>query len=344
MLTLAVSSLAIRLLFTSISAFVIMIILGKPMIKYLQLAQIGQVIRTVGPESHFSKKGTPTMGGILIVVAITLSSLCFGDWHSALLLTGLATLWAYGAIGFWDDYKKLILKHHQGLAAKYKYFWQSVFAVLLAVWFYHYLQPLSFSTDIFLPFRGYVSIGLLLLPLTYFTLVGSSNAVNLTDGLDGLASMSIMIVALGLGILALLKTTLFPQHLLLNLPDVSQIAILAAAIIGASLGFLWFNSYPAQVFMGDVGSLGLGALLAYMAIALQMELILVIMGGIFVLETVSVMLQVSSFKLRNKKRIFKMAPIHHHFELMGCPEPRVVMRFSIASIILMLLGILSLLI
>jgi phospho-N-acetylmuramoyl-pentapeptide-transferase len=343
MLATWIGCFALRLLLTVLSAFVLMLILGKPMIKWLQLAQIGQVIRTTGPESHFSKKGTPTMGGILIIIAITLSSLLFGNWHNPLLHLGLITLWLFGGIGFWDDYKKLILKHHHGLAARYKYLWQSVFALFLAFWFYHYLPPSPLASAIFLPFSGYLPLGILIVPLIYFTLTGSSNAVNLTDGLDGLATMCIMGVALGLGVLALLEAQVLPAHMLMPVSGALDLGILAAAIIGAGLGFLWFNTFPAQVFMGDVGALGLGALLGFIAIALQMELILVIMGGIFVIETLSVMVQVSSFKLR-KKRVFKMAPIHHHFELSGWPESRISMRFAIITVILVLIGILSVLI
>jgi phospho-N-acetylmuramoyl-pentapeptide-transferase len=339
-----ITSIFLRLLLTSLLAFALMIILGKPMIKWLQLAQIGQVIRNVGPESHFSKKGTPTMGGTLLIIAITLSSLCFGDWHNPLLIMALLTLWLFGGIGFWDDYKKLILKHHGGLPARQKYFWQTLFALGLTFWLYHHLHNVLGGTGVFIPFGHSIPLGVGVFVLAYFTLTGSSNAVNLTDGLDGLAIISVLLVALGLGTVALMESSVFPTSHVMPIPQTVDLAILAAAILGASLGFLWFNSFPALVFMGDVGSLGLGAMLGFMAVCLQMELVLVIMGGIFVLETVSVILQVGSFKLRNKKRIFKMAPIHHHFELSGWPEPRVVMRFSIITAILVVVGILSLLI
>lgn len=341
MLTTMISSFFLRLLSTCLISFVIMLMLGKPMIKWLQHAQIGQVIREKGPESHYSKKGTPTMGGILIIIAITISSLLFANYHNPWLWGALASLWFFAAIGFWDDYQKLILKHSKGLPARYKYLWQSILSIGLALWLYRDFMNVPGGTEVFLPFVGYLPLGMYLFVLSYFTLVGSSNAVNLTDGLDGLAIISIMLVALGLGIISVIEARILPLEYLTNIPGASDIAILAAAIVGASLGFLWFNTFPALVFMGDVGALGLGALLAFMAICLQMELVLVIMGGIFVLETVSVILQVSSFKLRNKKRIFKMAPIHHHFELSGWPEPRVVLRFSIITAILVLLGLLS---
>ncbi len=339
-----ITSIFLRLIFTALTAFALMIILGKPMIKWLQLAQIGQVIRNVGPESHFSKKGTPTMGGALLIIAITLSSLCFGDWHNPLLIMALVTLWLFGGIGFWDDYKKLILKHHGGLPARQKYLWQTLCALGVTIWLYYHFHGVAGGTAIFIPFGHSVSIGVLVFVLAYFTLTGSSNAVNLTDGLDGLAIISVLLVALGLGTVALMEAQVWPTNHVMAVARTTDLAILAAAIVGASLGFLWFNSFPALVFMGDVGSLGLGAMLGFMAICLQMELILVIMGGIFVLETVSVILQIGSFKLRNKKRIFKMAPIHHHFELSGWPEPRVVMRFSIITVILVIIGMLSLLI
>jgi phospho-N-acetylmuramoyl-pentapeptide-transferase len=331
------SSLTLDLVLTTFLAFIIMMLLGKPMIKWLQLAQIGQMIREHGPQSHYNKKGTPTMGGLLIIIAITLSSLCFGAWHNPLLWGGLLTLWLFSAIGFWDDYKKLILKHSQGMKAKHKYLWQSLCALLIAAWLYHVLK----DSEIFIPFYHPVNLGIGLFFLIYFTLVGSSNAVNLTDGLDGLAAISITCVALGLGMIVVIKMhTLGVAPLA---PELYEIAILAAATIGACLGFLWFNGFPALVFMGDVGALGLGALLGFIAICLQMELVLVIMGGVFVLETLSVILQVGSYKLRNKKRIFKMAPLHHHFELSGWPEPRVIWRFSIITVLLVMLGVLSLL-
>ena len=256
----------------------------------------------------------------------------------------LLALWLFGGIGFWDDYKKLILKHHGGMPARQKYFWQTIFAVGLTCWLYYHFHDVIGGTEIYIPFGYSVSLGLAVFVLAYFTLTGSSNAVNLTDGLDGLAIISVLLVALGLGVVALIEARVFPTAHLVSIPQALDLAILSAAIVGASLGFLWFNSFPALVFMGDVGSLGLGAMLGFMAICLQMELVLVIMGGIFVLETVSVILQVGSFKLRNKKRIFKMAPIHHHFELSGWPEPRVVMRFSIITAILVIVGLLSVLV
>lgn len=333
------SSPFLQLVATGLLAFIIMLVLGKPAIRFLQRLQIGQVIRESGPQSHYSKKGTPTMGGILIIIAITISSLCFGNLRSVWLWGGLASLWCFGAIGFWDDYKKLILKHSKGLAARYKYLWQSIFSLVFALWLYHSFSQIPFGFNIFIPFYGYLGLGIILFLLIYFTLAGSSNAVNLTDGLDGLAIICIMAVAMGLGFVAILVQ--MPGFN--DIPAAQDIAVLAAAIFGAGLGFLWFNGFPALIFMGDVGALGLGALLGYMAICLQMELVLVLMGGIFVLETISVMLQVGSFKLRNKKRIFKMAPIHHHFELSGWPEPRVVIRFGIITVILVLIGIFSVL-
>ena len=346
MFTALIASFAVRLSATFLVALCLMLVLAKPMIGWLQKTQIGQVIRKEGPESHYNKKGTPTMGGLLMIIAISVSSLCFGDLSNELLWLALATLWLFGLIGFWDDYKKLILKHSKGLSARYKYFWQSIFALVLGIFLYHYFTFSAQAIWVFIPFSHGICLSLwsgLFLFLAYFTLVGGSNAVNLTDGLDGLAIISIILVAVGLGLIALVEAQIFPLAHVPVSSGVKEIAILAAAIFGAGLGFLWFNSFPALVFMGDVGSLALGALLGFMALALGMELVLGIMGAIFVLETLSVILQVGSFRLRNKKRIFKMAPIHHHFELSGWPEPRVVMRFSIMSVLFVLLGGISLL-
>ena len=313
-----------------IIAFLVMLIFGNQFIRLLQKWQAGQVIRKEGPESHYSKKGTPTMGGILIVIAITLAALFSGGWHSTLVLMGLVTLWLFAAIGFLDDYKKLILKHSKGLASRWKYFWQSVFSLALAFWFQHYFNSIGELPALILPFTHYVIVlgPVSFIILIYFVIAGSSNAVNLTDGLDGLAILSIMLVSIGLALL-----TMMSGH-----PETHSLLLICYAMMGAGLGFWWFNGFPAGLFMGDVGSLALGALLAFIAIAIQAELALFIMGGIFVIETLSVILQVGSYKLR-KKRIFKMAPIHHHFELLGLTEPKIVARFTIVTLLLVVFAV-----
>lgn len=317
-------------------AFFIVVLLGKRFIQMLQKWQIGQVIRKEGPESHYTKKGTPTMGGLLIIFAIGCASLLFANLHNPLVIMSLATLLAFSAIGFYDDYKKLVLKHSKGLAARWKYFWQSLFALLLAFWFYRFFMREGVDLALFVPFSHHVMLSLapfIFVVLIYLTLTGSSNAVNLTDGLDGLAILSILAVTLGLFIMICCGPAVNPAA--------KDLLPVLTALLGAGLGFWWLNGFPALLFMGDVGALGIGAFLAFIAISIRAELYLVIMGGIFILETVSVMLQVGSYKLRNKKRIFRMAPIHHHFELGGIPEPHIVTRFTIITILLVALALLG---
>jgi len=315
-------------------AFFIVVLAGPAFIRALQKWQVGQVIRKEGPESHYNKKGTPTMGGLLILLSMIISCLLFANLHNPLVLGSLATLILFGAIGFYDDYKKLILKHSKGLASKWKYFWQSVFAIALAVWLFIHLQTEGLPTALIIPFmHGYalpLSTGVFIF-LAYFTLAGGSNAVNLTDGLDGLAILSVLLVTLGFTVILAFKTT-FPAETYGLLPVLS-------ALLGSGLGFWWLNGFPALLFMGDVGALALGAFLAFIAVSIRAELFLGIMGMIFVIETLSVILQVGSFKFRNKKRIFRMAPIHHHFELCGWPEPRVVARFSIITALFVVLAV-----
>lgn len=269
------------------------------------------------------------MGGLLMVGVMILSLLCFGSLKSGLLWIGMLTLVLFGGLGFWDDYKKLILKDSKGLAGKWKYFWQSIFSLGVAWGLLHLFHQENAPLVLMLPFvhHAFVLSPLSFVVLAYFTMTGSSNAVNLTDGLDGLAILSIMIVGAGLAL----------EALRLGGADAPTLILCAVVLIGSGLGFWWFNCFPASLFMGDVGSLALGAFLGMMAIALQRELMLFIMGGIFVIETLSVILQVGSYRLRNKKRIFKMAPIHHHFELLGIPEPKVVVRFTLISLFLVIL-------
>lgn len=315
-------------------SFFLVTLSGTRFIAILQKWQIGQVIRKVGPESHYSKKGTPTMGGLLILFAIIVASLLFANLHNPLVTLSLITLVLFSAIGFYDDYKKLILKDSRGLSAKWKYFWQSAFALLLAFWFFHHYSFEGLSTGLLIPFAHGYALPLsapLFIFLAYFTITGGSNAVNLTDGLDGLAILSIILVSLGLFALIALGS---------NLPaPVHDLLPVLAALIGSGLGFWWLNGFPALLFMGDVGALGIGAFLAFIAISIRAELFFAIMGGIFIIETLSVILQVGSYKLRNKKRIFKMSPIHHHFELSGWPEPRVVARFTIITALLVVFAL-----
>ena len=314
------------------------------MIARLQLMQIGQVVRNDGPESHFSKRGTPTMGGLLILAGVFISVLLWGDLGSRYVWVVLFVLGSFGLIGFIDDYRKVVRKDTKGLIARWKYFWQSAAALTIAVYLYASAASPG-ETQLVVPFFKDImpQLGGFFIVLVYFTIVGSSNAVNLTDGLDGLAIMPTVMVAAAFALIAYLSGHVqFANYLHLPyLPGAGELVIVCTAIVGAGLGFLWFNTYPAQVFMGDVGSLALGAALGAIAVLVRQEILLVIMGGVFVMETVSVILQVGSYKLRGQL-IFRMAPIHHHYELKGWPEPRVIVRFWIISLFLVLLGLATL--
>ena len=338
------SYLTLRAILSTLTALVIAIVIGPKMIRWLQRLQIGQTVRDDGPQSHLSKAGTPTMGGLLILSAIVVSVLLWADLTNRYVLVTLAVVIGYGIIGFVDDYRKVVRKDSRGLIARWKYFWQSVIA--LGVAFYLYSSAnLAAETSLLVPFFKEVmpQLGLFYLVVVYFALVGTSNAVNLTDGLDGLAIVPTILVAGALSIFAYVTGNVnFATYLNIpHIPLTSELVIVCTAIVGAGLGFLWFNTYPAQVFMGDVGSLALGGKLGILAVLVRQEIVLIIMGGVFVMETVSVILQVGSFKLRGK-RIFRMAPIHHHFELKGWPEPRVIVRFWIISLILVLVGLATL--
>ena len=317
---------------------------GPKMIERLQLLQIGQIVRNDGPESHFSKRGTPTMGGLLILAAIFISVLLWGDLDSRYVWVMLFVLGSFGLIGFIDDYRKVVRKDTKGLIARWKYILQSL-AALLVAFFLYATAAIPGETQLVVPFFKDVmpQLGGVFIVLAYFTIVGSSNAVNLTDGLDGLAIMPTVMVAAAFALIAYLSGhAQFANYLHIpHLPGSGELVIVCTAIVGAGLGFLWFNTYPAQVFMGDVGSLSLGAALGTIAVLVRQEILLVIMGGVFVMETLSVILQVGSYKLRGQ-RIFRMAPIHHHYELKGWPEPRVIVRFWIISIFLVLLGLATL--
>lgn len=338
------SYVTVRSILALLTALIISLIFGQKVIDALQKLQIGQVIRNDGPESHLSKKGTPTMGGTLILASITISVLLWADLKNPYVWVTLFVLIGYGIVGFVDDYLKVVRKNTDGLIARWKYFWQSVIALIVAFGLYIYGKDSSVTVLVVPFFKDVVpQLGLLFILLTYFVVVGAGNAVNLTDGLDGLAIVPTVMVAAGLGLVAWATGTVsFAQHL--QIPYIrysGELMIVCMAIVGAGLGFLWFNTYPAMVFMGDVGSLALGGVLGIIAVLLRQEFLLLIMGGIFVIETISVILQVGSFKLRGK-RIFRMAPIHHHYELKGWPEPRVIVRFWIISLMLVLIGLVTL--
>jgi len=336
--------ITLRAILAVLTALLMAFLVGPAMIRHLSTYKIGQTVRDDGPQTHLTKAGTPTMGGALILVAIAVSTLLWGDLGSRYVWIVLLTTLAFGVIGLVDDYKKLVLRDPRGLVARWKYLWQSV-AGIAAAWALYSTASLPAETQLILPFFKdvVINLGPGFLVLTYFVIVGSSNAVNLTDGLDGLAILPTVMVGGALGIFAYASGhAQFAEYLFIpHLPGVGELVVFCAAIVGAGLGFLWFNTYPAQVFMGDVGALGLGAALGTLAVMVRQELVLMIMGGIFVMETVSVILQVASFKLTGK-RIFRMAPLHHHFELKGWPEPRVIVRFWIVTIILVLIGLATL--
>ncbi|MEJ6525342.1 MAG: phospho-N-acetylmuramoyl-pentapeptide-transferase [OM182 bacterium] len=336
--------ITVRGIFSVLTALGVSLLVGPILIRALNANQIGQVIRDDGPQSHLSKAGTPTMGGALILVGITVSTLLWSDLTNHYVWVLLLVTLAFGAVGWVDDYRKVFRKNAVGLPARWKYFWQSLIGIAAAVVLYKSaLGPAE--TQYILPFfkRVALDLGFFYIVISYFFIVGFSNAVNLTDGLDGLAILPSVLVGGALGAIAYLAGHVeFASYL--QIPYVAgsgEVVIFAGGLLGAGLGFLWFNTYPAQIFMGDVGALALGAALGTMAIIARHELVLVIMGGVFVMETLSVILQVGSFKLTGK-RIFKMAPIHHHFELMGWPEPRVIVRFWIITVMLVLFGLATL--
>jgi phospho-N-acetylmuramoyl-pentapeptide-transferase len=339
------SYLTMRAIMAAISALALSLVLGPWMIERLSAGQIGQVVRDDGPQSHLTKSGTPTMGGLLILLAILFGTLLWADLANRFVWIVIAVTLVFGLVGFFDDYLKLVKKNPRGLIARYKYFWQSVggLGAALALW---YSAQTATDTTLFLPFLKNFALplgfgGFVL--LTYLMIVGMSNAVNLTDGLDGLAIMPAVLVAGALGVFAYASgNAVFAQYLgIPAVPHAGELLIFCSAMVGAGLGFLWFNTYPAQVFMGDIGALSLGAALGTIAVIVRQELVVLVMGGIFVLETASVILQVASFKLTGK-RLFRMAPIHHHFELKGWAEPKVIVRFWIISFCLVLAGLATL--
>jgi phospho-N-acetylmuramoyl-pentapeptide-transferase len=336
--------LTLRAILGVLTALVISFVVGPKMIRYLSRYQIGQPVRDDGPQTHLVKAGTPTMGGALILVAVAVATLLWADLTNRYIWVVLLVTSAFGAIGWVDDYKKLVLKNSNGLSARSKIFWQSMVALSVSVFLY--LTAITpAETSLIVPFFKDIAINLgwFYVVLSYFVIVGTSNAVNLTDGLDGLAILPTVLIAGALAVFAY-ATGNVKFSVYLGIPyirDAAEIVVFCGALVGAGLGFLWFNAYPAMVFMGDVGALALGAALGIVAVLVRQELVFMVMAGVFVMETLSVILQVASYKLTGR-RIFHMAPLHHHFELKGWPEPRVIVRFWIITVILVLVGLATL--
>ena len=336
--------ITMRTILGALTSLFIALIVGPFLIESLNKYQIGQLIRNDGPQSHIEKAGTPTMGGLLILISISVSTLCWADLSNRFVWVVFLVTLAFGVIGWVDDYRKVVKRDPSGLAPRWKYFWQSVAGIAAAVYLYA-SADVATETQLILPFIKSFSfdMGWSFIVLTYFVIVGSSNGVNLTDGLDGLAILPTVMVAGALAIFAYVTGRIdYAQYLgIPYIQGVGEVSVFCAAIVGSGLGFLWFNTYPAQVFMGDIGALALGAAIGVVAVVVRQELVLFIIGGVFVMETVSVILQVGSFKLTGR-RIFHMAPLHHHYELKGWPEPRVIVRFWIITFILVLIGLSSL--
>ena len=336
--------LTFRAILGVLTALTICFVTGPMMIRKLSNYSVNQNVRDDGPQTHLAKAGTPTMGGAFLLVAILSSAVLWSDLTNRYVWFVLVTTFLFGMVGAVDDIKKLLSGSSKGLSARSKYLWQSIIGVGIALLLF-YTAQIPVETNLYVPFfkNVIIPLGLWFVLLTYFVVVGSSNAVNFTDGLDGLAIMPVVMVAGALGVFAYLSGNVnFSTYLAIpHLPLAGELVVFCGAIVGAGLGFLWFNAYPAQVFMGDVGALALGAAVGMLAVLVRQEIVLVIMGGVFVLETVSVMIQVLSFKLTGK-RIFQMAPLHHHFELKGWPEPRVIVRFWIITVILVLIGLATL--
>jgi len=331
--------LTFRTIYAMITALVLSFIIGPWVIRKLEGLQARQVIRTDGPESHLKKQGTPTMGGVMILVCTVVPTLLWADLKNAFIWVMLFVIVGYGAIGFVDDYKMVVEKNTKGLSPRQKMFWQVLLALGVGIFLYNLS---GFSTQLNLPFfkRVHPEMGLLFIPFVALVIVGASNAVNLTDGLDGLAIGPVVINAATYLLFSYIagNAKLSGYLQIPYVPGAGELAILCGALIGAGLGFLWYNSYPAEVFMGDVGSLSLGGGLGTLAVLTKQEILLVIVGGVFVVEALSVIFQVGSYKYRGK-RIFRMAPIHHHFELKGVAEPKIIVRFWIITIILALVAI-----
>ena len=333
--------LTLRAILGALTALAISLMVGPYVIRRLSRSRVGQTVRDDGPQSHLSKTGTPTMGGALILIAVSASTLLWADLGNRSVWVTLLVTLLFGAVGWVDDHRKLVRGDPKGLPARHKYLWQSAIGLGCAVFLYHTAR-LPVETQLIVPFFKdfMLDLGWGYVVLAYFVIVGSSNAVNLTDGLDGLAILPTVMVAGALGIFAYVTGHANFSHYLgfPYIAGVGETVVLCGSIVGAGLGFLWFNTYPAQVFMGDIGALALGAALGIIAVLVRQELVLLIMGGVFVMETVSVILQVASFKLTGKVGIFRMAPLHHHFELKGWPEPRIIVRFWVVTVMLVLVG------
>ncbi len=333
--------ITLRTIFAAITALLVCLLYGPLLIAWLTRARIGQSIRDDGPQTHLEKAGTPTMGGAMIIVAVTLSTLLWSDLSVRQVWIVLFVTIGFGVVGWVDDYRKVMKGNSVGLTAREKLFWQIAVAGV-AVVFIYITRVDAIETTLIVPFFKDVAFnfGIFFIPFSLLVLIGCSNAVNLTDGLDGLAILPSVLVAAGLGLIAYVSGhAIFAEYLHIpNIRGAGELTVFCSSLMGAGLGFLWFNTYPAQVFMGDVGALSIGAALGVVAVLVRQELVLLIMGGVFVMEAVSVILQVASFKLTGK-RIFRMAPIHHHFELKGWPEPRIIVRFWIATVILVLIGL-----
>ena len=334
--------ITLRAVLACLTALVISFVIGPPMIRKLMLYKIGQAVRSDGPQTHLPKAGTPTMGGALILVSIVVTTLLWADLQNRFVWVVLAVTIGFGAIGWVDDFRKVVHRNPKGLSAKTKYFWQSVIGIVAAC-VIAFSTNLPAQTEFIVPFFKEIqyplgAIGFVV--MTYFVIVGTSNAVNLTDGLDGLAIMPTVMIGGALGIFAYVAgNAVYAKYLLFPfIPGAAELTVFCGALGGAGLAFLWFNAYPAEVFMGDVGALALGAALGTIAVICRQEIVLFIMGGVFVVETLSVMLQVASFKLTGK-RIFRMAPLHHHYELKGWKENQVVVRFWIITMMLVLVGL-----
>jgi phospho-N-acetylmuramoyl-pentapeptide-transferase len=337
--------ITLRGVLAALTALIISFIVGPWMIRKLTELKVGQPVRDDGPQTHLVKAGTPTMGGALILASVIITTLLWADLTNRYVWISLLTLVGFGAIGWVDDWRKVVEKNPRGLASRWKYFWQSVIAAAIAAWL-AWSADLPAQTELIVPFFKNIvmplgAVGFVV--LAYFVIVGTSNAVNLTDGADGLAILPTVMVAGALAIFAYVAGhAVFSKYLgLPHIPGAGELVIFCAALVGAGLAFLWFNAYPAEVFMGDVGALALGAGLGVVAVIVRQEIVLFIMGGVFVAEAISVMLQVGSYKLRGK-RVFLMAPIHHHFEKKGWKETQVVVRFWIISMMLVLIGLASL--
>lgn len=333
--------LTVRTVFAALTALGISLLLGAGVIRSLQRLQVGQVVRRDGPESHLSKEGTPTMGGLLILGVFVATTLLWSRLDNPYVWTVVLATLAFGLIGFLDDYLKVVRGNPRGLRARWKFLGQSVVALAVGAFLYVTATDAA-QLSLYVPVFKEIALDLgpAYVLLAYLVIVGSSNAVNLTDGLDGLAILPCGMIAAALGLLAYIAGH-SEMSAYLGLPyieNAGEMAIICGAIAGAALGFLWFNAYPAQVFMGDVGALALGAAIGILALISRHELLLILMGGVFVLETVSVMVQVASFRLTGK-RVFRMAPLHHHFELKGWPESVVIVRFWIISFVLVLVAL-----